>query len=88
MERISTGIKDKNGKEIFVDDLVRTYTGEIIANFYGNERVICENGKFYLENEDGISFFDDAHTTVEVIGNIKDTPTLFREGFRMTFWDD
>ncbi len=87
LHRISTGILDIHGKEICVGDIVRSYTGEIMFNYADNKKVICKSGKFYLDNEDGTSSLDFYRQPLEIIGNIKENPELFKEGRRISFWD-
>ena len=86
--RTPIGIKDKHGIEICVDDIVKVTYGDAHINFSENEKVIMENGKFYLAHEDGTSTFDSPHYSFEVIGNIHDNPELFKEGGRISFWGD
>lgn len=88
MNRIATGFQDKHGKEIFIGDIVRAYSGAIIPNYAGNEKVILRDGHFYLDNEDGLSDLEYHVKNVEIVGNIHDNPDLFKDGFRMSFWSE
>ena len=48
----STGHKDKNNKEIFVSDIVKTYNGEIaIINHgeYQDEEILVLDSEYYLD---------------------------------------
>ena len=87
-KRTPTGIKDKHGIEICVDDIVKVTYGDAHHNFSENEKVIIENGKFYLDHEDGTSALDSSCHSLEIIGNIHENPNLFKEGRRISFWGD
>lgn len=62
-----TGLNDKNGKEIYEDDVVQTYFDN------GNERmkvkVFFQNGRFELNNNSN---------EVKLIGNIYENPELLK----------
>ncbi len=88
LERIPTGIQDINERMIFVDDIVKVTYGDAQNNFSENEKVIYDNGKFYLDHHYGTSSFDSPHYSLEVIGNIHDNPELFNKGRRISFWGD
>lgn len=74
-----TGLKDKNGKEIWEDDVMRFITefGETMTS-----EVAFMNGFFYVQGEDdddiyGISYAVES-MNAEIIGNIHDTPELLK----------
>ena len=76
-----TGLKDKNGKEVFEGDLID-------YGFYGNKKILAEVVfqigryclKVYENNEEYISEFhnDKDHETIwyEVIGSVFENPEL------------
>jgi uncharacterized phage protein (TIGR01671 family) len=74
-----TGLKDKNGREIYEGDVLRqelTHNGE---DFVFTDSVFWANdmGGFYLQREDGVMSSLAAYVNdVEVIGNIYENPGL------------
>ena len=79
-----TGIKDKNGKEIYEGDLVGIPNNEedgIEAHVFG--AVVYDKNKFGVKREspfvgEDIHFFD-IWDGLEVIGNIHENPELCRD---------
>jgi len=77
----STGLKDKNGKEIFVDDILNyQWSG---AGFNDNYLVRFEGGtserpQMRAYGAPGVEPLDWAHNT-EIIGNIHENPELIKE---------
>lgn len=74
-----TGLTDKNGKEIYEGDVVRTsITFEVSTLPHMGEVVYCEEyGSFGTRNDAGITLFvHHCVNTREVIGNIYETPEL------------
>ena len=74
-----TGLKDKNGKEIFEGDIVK----EGDANFM--ESVIFENGAYkwgedHFLGYDSYNDFTDTTFWATVVGNIYENPELLKEG--------
>lgn len=81
-----TGLRDKNGKEIYEADIVRgkDYTGlkreGIIAyDNYGAKYIITPNTKSQYREHDTIEDLCPADEYLEVIGNIWDNPELLEE---------
>ncbi len=81
-----TGLKDRNGKEIFEGDVVRTHfsfghevTQEPFVIKWNKERAMFEGSKPKpLENDYLVtfSFFPEQRFLYEIIGNIHDNPEL------------
>ena len=69
-----TGLKDKNGKEIYEGDIVRHATDE------GVYKVIFEDGGFYVKNLFEYDFQTINEYPLEIIGNIYENPELLKEG--------
>ena len=68
-----TGLKDKNGKEIF--------EGDICKSIYGISRVIWSDGRSafmmrFCDYPHEIIGFEEIQDSIEIIGNIYDTPEL------------
>ena len=77
-ERKLTELKDKSAQEIFVGDIMRSYSGEIQLNSPLNEKVVYREGWFYFENEDGISILESESSSFEIVGNSTENPDFLR----------
>lgn len=87
-----TGLTDKNGKEIYEGDILRSPSGNIVAVEFGYKEHIVKHGWPKITDsfacygwiarnvKKGITdFFDNEFTAGEVIGNIYDNPELIAE---------
>ena len=67
-----TGLKDKNGKEIYESDIVRTYGGTIFRYVEYRKNLFA-----LISASSGVEIeFPDREGSIEVIGNIYENPEL------------
>lgn len=78
----STGLRDKNGKEIFEGDIISTYTDNSVIqkdNLLGFYVEVGEKRNYFAETID-IEYLDlfakDFGVAVEILGNIYENPEL------------
>lgn len=72
-----TGLRDKNGKLIYQEDIVRDISTQTVY------KVSHKKCAFYLENEEYIGYFHELSqcfsiSRLEVIGNIYENPDLLK----------
>lgn len=77
-----TGLLDKNGKEIYEGDIIRTKRYGVVhgqSNTQGADlfRVVYKNAQFYIDNKLRHFYLQDSKCN-EVIGNIHENPELLK----------
>jgi uncharacterized phage protein (TIGR01671 family) len=80
-----TGLKDKNGKEIYEGDIVKApyldpIFGDVVNNMFVNIVVGYNKGSFVLEYNGNLRvYISDLYDNIEIIGNIYDNPELLQK---------
>ena len=82
-----TGLDDKNGKEIYEGDIVKTLFldpifGDVLSNSFDNVPISFHNGAFVVDYYEGRHkiYLQDLYDKIEVVGNIHDNLELLEGG--------
>lgn len=67
-----TGLKDKNGKEIYEGDIIEKHFEKYEVLFHNCEWVFTKLKDYYKEQFYKLNFFDDEN--FEIVGNIYENP--------------
>lgn len=72
-----TGLKDKNGKDIYDDDVIKNHQADVnVVHWFGNGWHYKNYHAEAISLDDTISVYDWTTTKHEVIGNIHENPEL------------
>lgn len=75
-----TGLLDKNGKEIYEGDIVKTWLNRVSENKYIHQVVFAKNGfKLQYPHIEDIYEELDCRDNIEVIGNLYENPELLKK---------
>lgn len=81
-----TGLFDKNSKEIYEGDIVKTplldpIFGDVLSDAFDNAQIEFSNGSFVVSYYNGNHkiYIQDLSDKIEVIGSIHDNPSLISD---------
>ena len=81
-----TGLHDKNGKEIYEGDIIRTYGNNFTYEVIYNEKSAAFIGKLNSRVFGLLDLYESDTVCRGIIGNIHDNPELLKRGKKRTLY--